>query len=109
MESGTATSMILYNGTQRETDWQNFVRAVPECSSMVGLHNGTFDCLRATNLSTILAAQGAAYSSAQEEFPFLPVIDGLGGVLPDYPSSLWKNGSFSRIPFISGTNLDEGK
>ena len=109
MESGTAPSVILYNGTEREEVWQSLANAVPECSGVMKSQNNTFDCLRKANLSSLLAAQNAAYSSIQEEFPFVPVIDGPGGVLPDYPSNLWASGSFSRIPFISGTNLDEGK
>jgi hypothetical protein len=44
-----------------------------------------------------------------EQFPWQPVIDGPGGFIPDLPSVLFKRGQFARLPFIAGTNLDEGE
>lgn len=38
-------------------------------------------------------------------FPYSPTVDGL--LIPDVPSRLFASGAFSRIPFISGNNLDE--
>lgn len=38
-------------------------------------------------------------------FPYSPIIDGL--LVPDFPSRLFARGAFSRVPFISGNNLDE--
>ncbi|KAJ7101636.1 esterase 1 [Mycena epipterygia] len=32
----------------------------------------------------------------------------LHGLIPDLPSVLFKRGQFTRLPFIAGTNLDEG-
>jgi hypothetical protein len=32
-----------------------------------------------------------------------------GSLLPDFPSRLYKQGKFARIPFIAGSNLDEGE
>ncbi|KAG5721145.1 Lipase 2, partial [Termitomyces sp. T112] len=43
-----------------------------------------------------------------ELFPFDPTLDGPDGLLPDIPSKLFSEGQFARVPFITGTNLDEG-
>jgi hypothetical protein len=37
-----------------------------------------------------------------------PVLDGPEGFLPDLPSRLYEEGRFANIPFIAGTQLDEG-
>lgn len=49
-----------------------------------------------------------AIAEAPEEFGFDPTIDGPGGLFPDIASRLLKKGHFARLPFIAGTNLDEG-
>ncbi|KAH9890363.1 esterase 1 [Cubamyces lactineus] len=105
-ESGAQSTLPVFPGQRRDRDWQNFVAAVPECSG--ASVNDSFDCLRQASVSTILNAQGSASGQAGEQFPWSPVIDGTGGVIPDLPSNLLASGTFSRIPFISGSNLDEG-
>ena len=45
---------------------------------------------------------------ANEQSPWVPTIDGPGGLIPELPSNLYAKGEFARIPFIAGTNLDEG-
>jgi hypothetical protein len=50
-----------------------------------------------------------AISKAPEQFGFDPTIDGSGGLYPDLPSRLFARGEFAKIPFICGTNLDEGE
>ena len=47
-------------------------------------------------------------AEAQEVFVFVPTIDGHGGLFPKIASKLIKAGHFARLPFIDGTNLDEG-
>jgi len=49
-----------------------------------------------------------AIASTTEFFPFQPVIDGPDGLIPDIPSKLLAEGRFSKLPFMSGTNKDEG-
>ncbi|OBZ76977.1 Lipase 2 [Grifola frondosa] len=56
----------------------------------------------------LLNAYVAATKESHEVFPFVPTIDGPGGVVPDLPSNLLAAGKFSRLPFIAGTNQDEG-
>jgi acetylcholinesterase len=43
------------------------------------------------------------------DFPWLPIVDGPGGLIPDRISKLCREGKFADLPFIDGTNLDEGK
>ncbi|KAI0330842.1 esterase 1 [Cubamyces sp. BRFM 1775] len=105
-ESGAQSTLPVFPGQRRDKDWRNFIAAVPECSGASA--NDSFDCLRQASTSTILSAQGSASGQAGEQFPWSPVIDGAGGVIPDLPSKLLAAGTFSRIPFISGSNLDEG-
>ncbi len=53
-------------------------------------------CLRQVPVSTLLGAGGS----------FNPIID--GAVLPDQPRALFAAGRFSRVPYILGSNSDEG-
>lgn len=69
----------------------------------------TFQCIRSANTSTLLQAIVKAQSNAKELFPWVPTLDGKGGILPDLPSRLLQQGQLAPLPFIAGTNLDEGK
>jgi carboxylesterase type B len=89
----------------RQVDWDNFVRAVPECADCTG---NSIACLQGANSSALLSAIATASANANEGYPWVPVIDGPKGLLPDLPSVLLKKGKFARMPFIAGTNLDEG-
>ncbi|KAI0373780.1 esterase 1 [Pilatotrama ljubarskyi] len=106
LESGAQSTLPVFRGPQRDQDWLNLVAAVPECANEST--NASFNCLRRASVSTLLSAQGFASQHAGEQFPWSPVIDGHGGIIPDLPSKLLALGEFSRIPFISGANLDEG-
>lgn len=88
--------------------WETFVAGVPECAELAGSGN-TLNCLR-NNASFTGLVQGmsAVLASPPEAIPWNPVIDGEGGLFPDYPSNIISRGDFSHLPFISGTNLDEG-
>ena len=105
MESGSAASIPLANATLRTPAWQAFAGATPECAG--AKVDDTFGCLRKANLTTLLASWGAA-NLTTVQYPFVPVVDGLGGMIPQLPSALIPQGHFARIPFISGANLDEG-
>lgn len=48
-------------------------------------------------------------AEADEEFPWVPTIDGPNGLVPDLPSKLFEKKQFANIPFISGDVLDEGE
>ncbi|KAJ3569951.1 hypothetical protein NP233_g4716 [Leucocoprinus birnbaumii] len=107
LESGSQATSYNSFPARRQVDWDNFVSGVASCFTLAGTKN-TFDCLRSANSSEILAGLQDSVLGAPEEFGFDPTIDGPGGIYPDLPSRLFAKGKFSRIPFISGTNLDEG-
>ncbi|KAJ7118439.1 extracellular triacylglycerol lipase precursor [Mycena crocata] len=106
-ESGSQATAALFTPERREVNWQNFVRGIPSCAS-TATSGSTFGCLRDANTTEIFQGLTAALAEADEEFPWDPVIDGPGGIVPDLPSVLFKQGHFARLPFISGTNQDEG-
>ncbi|KAF9452094.1 extracellular triacylglycerol lipase precursor [Macrolepiota fuliginosa MF-IS2] len=107
LESGSQATSTNFGPQRRENDWQNFVAGVSSCASLA-LSGNTFDCIRQANSSEILTGLLDAINEAPEEFAFDPTIDGPGGLYPDIPSRLFAKGQFARLPFISGTNLDEG-
>jgi para-nitrobenzyl esterase len=62
---------------------------------------GTADelaCLRQASPGTLLANTGT--------LSFVPLVD--GGFLPDQPRTLFARGKFARVPYILGSNTDEG-
>ncbi|CAK5278646.1 unnamed protein product [Mycena citricolor] len=106
-ESGSQATAAIFPATRRENVWTNFVSGVPSCASLAGTHS-TFSCLRNATTQELTSGLLTSLAESGEEFPFDPVIDGPGGLIPDLPSRLLAQGKFSRIPFIAGTNLDEG-
>ena len=107
LESGFPATQTLFNPTRRQGDWDSFISNVPECKGVS--RNNAFGCLRSASSDTILNAGNAALAAGQEEFPYSPVIDGWGGIIPDLPSKLFAAGHFARLPILTGTCLDEGK
>ncbi|KAM6501326.1 extracellular triacylglycerol lipase precursor [Amanita muscaria] len=106
-ESGHAMTLGVFHPERGEIDWQNFVRGVPSCSSLATTGN-TFSCLQAANSSDIIQGLLVSITESPEMFPWPPVLDGPNGVVPDYASRRFLRGEFARLPFIAGTNLDEG-
>ena len=58
------------------------------------------------NSSEIVAAINPSF--ALNPFPFVPVLDGRGGILSDYPAKRLSRGAGTQVPVLAGTNLDEG-
>ena len=87
----------FYGPERNEDIWQDFVASVPACASFVNTTN-TFECLRSASPSSLLTAISTIGSG------FQPVIDGPGGIIPDRPSQVVPK---TRIPTLTGTNLDE--
>ncbi|OBZ71124.1 Lipase 2 [Grifola frondosa] len=106
LESGAGYSLPTYNSTHFDGMWQIFVEATPECAGTSP--NNTFACLREANLTTLLNSFGVVQDVLTRQFTFIPVVDGPGGLIPELPSKLLADGHFSRLPFLTGTNLDEG-
>ncbi|KAJ3751252.1 extracellular triacylglycerol lipase precursor [Lentinula detonsa] len=106
-ESGSAATALTFHAQHRQIDWNNFVAGVPGCAELSETEN-TFGCLQSVDTTAILDGLIIAQNEAPEEFPWSPAIDGEGGFMPELPSLLFAKGTFAKIPFISGTNLDEG-
>ncbi|KAJ6552220.1 extracellular triacylglycerol lipase precursor [Mycena vulgaris] len=106
-ESGSQATTALFTPERREIDWQNFVGGVASCASKA-TSGSTFGCLRNANTTEIFQGLSIAMADSNELFPWDPVIDGPGGLIPDLPSVLFERGQFARLPFIAGTNQDEG-
>lgn len=104
-ESGSHSTIPIYNATVRETSWQTFAQATPGCAGASS--DDTFGCLQAADLPTLISSLGKTIGVGSQEFPFPPVID--GDLIPDLPSTLIAQGQFARIPFIAGTVQDEGR
>jgi para-nitrobenzyl esterase len=69
-------------------------------------------CLRGKSASDILAAaptpDPTLGSSLTTPYPFGVVVDGPGGFLPDQPRTLLGEGRIVRVPYLLGSNDDEG-
>ncbi|KAI1428030.1 alpha/beta-hydrolase [Xylaria sp. FL1777] len=69
-----------------------------------------FDMLRNLPYTTIVTASQAMWKkwSSTLRWPFQPVIDGPGGLIPDLPINSWNKGNVLRIPMMTGFNTNEG-
>jgi para-nitrobenzyl esterase len=63
-------------------------------------------CLRQIPASTLLASLPGSGSTIVTGLSFEPVVD--GGFLPDQPRTLFDSRHFARVPYILGSNADEG-
>ncbi|KAJ7150711.1 extracellular triacylglycerol lipase precursor [Mycena filopes] len=104
-ESGTMGTNRLLFPSDGQALWTLFLSLIPACSNTSSTDT-SLECLRAVPVEDIVAAQETAVAGAV--IGWTPVIDGPGGFIPALPSKLVAEGKFARIPFISGTNLDEG-
>jgi para-nitrobenzyl esterase len=60
-------------------------------------------CLRGKSVDDLLNAKPPAGATGQG---FGPVVD--GDLLPDQPRTLYDSGAFAKVPYILGSNTDEG-
>ncbi|KAJ7314434.1 extracellular triacylglycerol lipase precursor [Mycena albidolilacea] len=104
-ESGTMGTNRLLLPSDGQGLWTSFLSMIPACANTSTTFD-SFECLRNVPVEEIVTAHAAAVATTV--VGWTPVIDGPGGFIPDLPSKLVAEGHFSRIPFISGTNLDEG-
>ena len=110
MESGSSNSLPTFRASRNEPAWQNFVGNVASCAS-ISTTGHTFPCLR--NATTEEITAGLLLTITPDNFVsnlvWTPALDtNPGSVYPDLSSRLYAKGRFARIPFIAGTNLDEG-
>lgn len=91
--------------SQRENPWQVFVSSVPSCAALAKSGN-TLDCLAKASREEIFSAVNFTVSNTGG---FSLTLDGPDGLVPGRASTFLSTGRFVRLPFIAGTNLDEGK
>ncbi|RXW15272.1 hypothetical protein EST38_g10583 [Candolleomyces aberdarensis] len=107
LESGSSNGPSALPAAANELGWQGFVARVPSCAS-VATSGKTFDCLQNTTAEEISAAVlggGIAFPGVA----WGPTLDaGRNSLYPDLASRLYAKGRFARLPFIAGTNRDEG-
>lgn len=110
-ESGQAGTVTSPKAAFQEDAWQRMIQGVPSCAATAN-SGSSLSCLKAASADEIYAGWLGAMEGATgflEAFLFIPVVDpGPKSVFPDSPSRLYTKGRFSRLPFIAGTNLDEG-
>ncbi|KAH6896263.1 triacylglycerol lipase 3 [Coprinopsis sp. MPI-PUGE-AT-0042] len=109
LESGAAGGSPLWNATERKYRWPSFVKNIPSCANIAPSDSSTLSCLRNVTEEEMKAGyQNPADPSFLIDW-WQPTIDSRpGSLLPDFPSKLYRQGKFARIPFIAGGNLDEG-
>ncbi|XP_066954455.1 esterase-6-like [Macrobrachium rosenbergii] len=84
-------------------------------SKIVGCPTATskelMSCLRMTSPDKIVEAVPSLYLWDDEPLPFAPVVDkwqGPNAVIPDEPHHLIKHREFLQVPWLVGTNKDDG-
>ncbi|KAH6678931.1 phenmedipham hydrolase [Plectosphaerella plurivora] len=112
LESGasTARSILAPTHERQESQFKDFLRACGISSQLTPKE--TLDQLRSAPLKAIREAASAVWLPNQDSlrWPFQPVIDGRGGIVPDIPVHLTTSSppSGALIPVITGFNSHEG-
>ncbi|KAE9389619.1 hypothetical protein BT96DRAFT_1003040 [Gymnopus androsaceus JB14] len=93
--SGSAASPLTYGPLHRQVDWDNFVAGVPGYEKLSSTDN-KFECLRSADTTAIFNGLVIAQNEFTEQFPWCPIIDGMGGFMPELPSLLFAKRSLRR-------------
>ncbi|KAJ6469165.1 esterase 1, partial [Mycena vitilis] len=105
-ESSQPGTTVLFDANRAVPQWLVFVNTA--CGTTNVAANNSFSCLLAASADDILAGVEAGVSALVGEFPFLPVLDGPAGIVPTLPSVRLSSGAGGKVPFISGSVLDDG-
>ncbi|KAJ2928553.1 hypothetical protein H1R20_g8547, partial [Candolleomyces eurysporus] len=108
--SGSPNSAPAFPAHRNEPAWHNFVRNVPSCSSLAASAE-TLPCLRNATSEEIATAvlRSVVLRDLVSNLIWTPTLDpNSNSVYSDLASRLYSKGRSARIPFIAGTNLDEG-
>jgi acetylcholinesterase len=109
LESGAATARAVYTPSNplHEEQFQEFLQRlhIPSLPK-----SQILPALRAKTFSEIKSASGAIFEKYDPSvrWPFQPVIDGPGGMIPIAPITAWKAGICHRVPILTGFNANEG-
>ncbi|GAP90985.1 putative carboxylesterase 3 [Rosellinia necatrix] len=109
IESGGATARAVFvpDHPLHELQLKEFLM---QCGIYGVSDDELFDKLRDLPYSTVVSGAQAMWKtwSSTLRWPFQPVIDGPGGVIPDLPINSWRKGNVLRIPILTGFNTNEG-
>jgi para-nitrobenzyl esterase len=112
-QSGDCTAWHWPSRAEAEAEAEAFVDFVG-----CGDASDVLSCLRALPSTALLvdpplvgamldpAPGGERYSGGSPAWDFGPVVD--GDFVPDVPRSLFSRGDVARVPYLMGTNTDEG-
>lgn len=109
IESGATTARAVYTPTNpmHEQQFQEFLtelgfQDVPEPYIM--------DELRTLDVKKIKEASDTIFDiyNPSIRWPFQPVIDGEGGMIPIPPIDAWRSGKWHKVPILTGFNTNEG-
>ncbi|KAL1718334.1 Alpha/Beta hydrolase protein [Schizophyllum commune] len=99
-QSGFAATSTLNKASAHQDQWNSFV----EAAGCGGVSANTLNCLQNADTDTIMSATWQVVPDTSRGW--FPNLD--GDMIPDLPSRIWAEGSYARVPYISGTHLDDG-
>ncbi|KAL2071532.1 hypothetical protein VTL71DRAFT_12767 [Oculimacula yallundae] len=109
LESGAATARAVYTPTNplHEKQFKEFLKELG-CASVPDERLVT--TLRGYSTSKIKTASETIFNryNPSVQWPFQPVIDGPGGMIPTSPISAWKAGNWHNVSILTGYNTNEG-
>lgn len=109
MESGGPTARACYTATNKihEQQFREFLTML-DCQKVP--EDEIIQTLRGFTTAQIKYASEAVYSkyNPSVRWPWQPVIDGEGGMIPIRPIDSWRAGKFHKIPILTGFNTNEG-
>lgn len=99
----------MFDSDRAIPQWLVFANNTRSCQNTPISPSNTFTCLLAATSDEILVGENAGVAAMVGEFPFFPVLDGSGGIIPALPSERLNSPAQSgRVPFMSGSVLDDG-
>ncbi|KAG4428938.1 hypothetical protein IFR05_015583, partial [Cadophora sp. M221] len=109
LESGAATARAVYTYSNplHEKQFKEFLVALG-CDSVPDERLVT--TLRGYSTSEIKTASETIFNryNPSVRWPFQPVIDGKGGMIPTRPIDAWKAGRWHNVSILTGYNTNEG-
>lgn len=120
MESGTCDAKEFFVDFDLVDSWSADVASWAGCNRSLLSHDAFMICLRNTStvdwMYTTLSWFTGGWDQSGSGFrpllapmmPWGPAIDGTDVGLPDLPLELIKSGKGSGVPFVGGSNADEG-
>ncbi|KAI0479051.1 carboxylesterase 3 [Xylariaceae sp. FL0804] len=118
LESGAATARAVFvpDHPLHVQQWEEFLMHCGledddiSSSSDDDDEDALLAALQALPLDVVAAAQHQVWNkwSPTLRWPFQPVVDGPGGMVPDLPVNSWAKGNVLRIPILTGFNTNEG-